>query len=435
VTTPFARASALGAAILAALGAACSGGHQVVIELAGVAPGAERLEVVLLEPVVLAKEQRHNMPLQNDADPTLETVFYMAERSRTRLELGGAGLDGFQLELRDTGGPFVPLVGVLGGAAGTAEERLLALGVYDPASIAVAPLGREHTPSTVSPVGDVTIFPIQLEPVTAVLAPAPASGAPPVVRPGEILPVACAGTGAPSGLVWRRADDTELRVLLPLGDASGAARLDPPDLDCDRHSPGKAGVVRTNAGDQRDCDDTAAFVHAGVREQCTKLDEDCNPLTTLSPATCPQACPSMGLPCVCDEAGGTESCLQPVTAGECKVPSTSSSVGRQPCDAVGLIKLGPCAGGCEVLLAWAPPGLEVSISDVDGADGVGLGKWAPLADATAYLSVHASRAFTEPILYVIARIKAGGAITNVGIPLQPAELACGAPTTFSCPIL
>ncbi len=183
-----------------------------------------------------------------------------------------------------------------------------------------------------------TIFPIELEPVDAVLPAVQTTGAPPVVRPREVLPVACAGTGAPSGLVWRRADGAELRVLVPLEDASGAARLDPPDLDCDRHSPGKAGVVRTNAGDQRDCDDTAAFVHAGVREQCSKLDEDCNPLTTLSPAMCTQVCPNMGLPCTCDDAGGSDSCLVPVTAGECKVPSMASSVGRQPCDAEG-----PCS--------------------------------------------------------------------------------------------
>lgn len=419
---------------LAAAAAACGGGPQVVIEVTGAAPGAERLDVLLLDPVVLAKEQRHNDPARSAQGVTLETVFYMGERARISVDLGGAGTDGFQLEIRDAGGPYVPLVAAVSGAAGTPAEQLLALGVYDPAGIAAAPLGRAYAPSAVSPVSDVSIFGVALEPVDRVLAPAPAAAAPTPVGPREVLRVSCPDAGETSGFAWRRADGAELRVLVPLGGETGAARLDPPDLDCDQHSPGRAGVVRSEAGDQRDCDDTSAIVNADARERCSPVDEDCDPQTTLSLAACTTTCAS-GV-CACDDAGAREVCLAATTSGPCKLPATSSGgSGRLVCDSLGTIKLLGCAAGCEAMLVWAPEGLEVMLRDDPDGAAYGIGKWAPLADATAYLTVHGDHGFLDPVLPVIARIKAAAGTSTVAIPLQPFDAPCGSPSTFECPSL
>lgn len=425
--------------ILSTLAAAC-GDHQIVLELAGAPPGATHLDLVLLEPVVMAKEQRHNDPARL-AEGTLEPVFYMEERSRTPIDLHGAPADGFQLEVRDAGGPFVPFVAAWGGARGAPDEQLLALGVYAPDSIAAAPLGRAHVPAAVSPVSDVTIFQIELEPVDRVLAPDAAAGIPQLVRPREVMRVPCGAAGAISGVVWRWTDGRELRVLAQIptpSSASGNGRLDPPDLDCDLHSPGRAQVQRTELGDQRDCDDTAFAVHGEARERCSALDEDCNSDTTLSPAKCTQTCASTLQICACDDAARPEACLQPIALTPCKVLSTSSSggTGRVPCESAGPIKILPCANGCDVLLAWAPEGLEVSISDDQGTTAYGLGKWAPLTDATAYLSIGGDRAFSDLNVNIIARVRIGNVIVppDIAIPLVLVEGACDpSPAPFACP--
>jgi hypothetical protein len=419
---------------LLALAAAC-GDRQIVLELAGAAPGATHLDLVLLEPVVMAKEQRHNDPARL-AEGTLETVFYMEERSRTPLDLHGAEANGFQLEVRDAGGPFVPLVAAWSGTRGASDEQLVALGVYAPDSIAAAPLDRAHVPAAVSPVSDVTIFQIDLEPVDRAFALDATVAIPQLVKPREVMRVSCGATGAISGVVWRRADGHELRVLAQIPTpSSGNGRLDPPDLDCDQHSPGRAQVQRTELGDQRDCDDTAFAVHGEARERCSALDEDCNSDTTLSPARCTQTCASTLQICACDDAARPEACLLPISGVRCKVASTSSGgTGRQPCESAGPLKLLDCAAGCEVLLAWAPEGLEVSISDDQGTTAYGLGKWAPLTDATAYLSIGADRALSDPNVDIIARVRVGALTKDIAIPLVLTDGACDpSPALFVCP--
>ena len=422
--------------LLSALAAAC-GDHQIVLELAGAPPGATHLDLVLLEPVVMAKEQRHNDPARL-AEGTLEPVFYMEERSRTPIDLHGAPADGFQLEVRDAGGPFVPLVAAWSGTRGGPDEQLLALGVYAPDSIAAAPLGRAHVPAAVAPVSDVTIFQIELELVDRAFALDAAAGIPQLVRPREVLRVPCGATGAISGIAWRWADGHELRVLAQIPTlSSGNGRLDPPDLDCDRHSPGRAQVQRTELGDQRDCDDTAFAVHGEARERCSKLiDEDCNSDTTLSPTPCPQTCANSILQiCECDDAGASALCTSPIAITRCKVVSTSSGgTGRLPCESAGSITLADCVAGCEVLLEWAPEGLEVSISDDRGTTAYGLGKWAPLMDATAYLSIGGDRAFSDPNVDIIARVRVGALTADISIPLVLVEGACDpSPAPFACP--
>ena len=69
--------------------------------------------------------------------------------------------------------------------AARAGDQLLALGLHDPESVFAAELGSEHAPAAVSPVGDVTIYPIQLEPVDRVLPLGATS--PQLVKPREVM--------------------------------------------------------------------------------------------------------------------------------------------------------------------------------------------------------------------------------------------------------
>ena len=423
--------------------AACGGDPQIVLELAGDVPGARSVDVVLLEPRVLAREQRHNNLPKNDGG-TLETVFYMEERSRTAIDLQGKSTDKFQLEIQGAGGPYVPLIAVQRDTGAQPQlDPLLALGVYNPPSIFAAPLDREHAPDAVSPVSDVTIFRIDLEPVDRVFALAPGALAPPLVKSREVMRVPCAATGATSGVVWRRADGIELRVLLPEvrppGAEAGADRLEPPDLDCDQHSPGRNKVLRGESGDRRDCDDTAFAVHGGVRERCSALDDDCNTDTTLSPTPCSLQCPSVLQICACDDAAQPESCTAPIATEPCKLMATSSGgPGRQPCESAGPIKLPPlCANGCEVLLAWAPDGLEVALSDDPGQARHELGEWAPSTDGAVYLSVRAGRPLATTPLVILGRARTGTAAVTFSIPLQLVDVAaCEAPPSpLECSIL
>jgi hypothetical protein len=373
---------------LLAVAAACGGDPRVVLELTGSAQGADRVEIKLLQPAVLAKEQRHNDPQQNDGG-ALETVFYMAERASITHELAGAPTDGYQLELRDPGGPYVPLVVVRAG-----DDRVLAMGVYNPDSVFAAKLGEEHVPSVVKPVRDVAIYPIQLEPVSKVFSPAIADPpVPPVVRPGEVMTVPCADSATVSGLVWRRGDRRQLRVLGP--SRSGEDRLEPPDLDCDQHSPGRGGIPRHDPGDERDCDDTAAAIHGGARERCSAVDEDCNPETTIERVPCEGAC--LSNTCVCVEGGPPQVCVEGVKT--CAVPADASGPELEACDSAGMVKLADCGTpGCVVTLAAQPDGLEVFLAAAAGQMRHGLGEPLLLGGDTVHLAVHGKRTFLDPML-------------------------------------
>lgn len=407
--------------------AACGGDPQIVLELTGDVPRAERIEVLLLDPVVIAKRQLHNGAVTNTAD-RLETVFYMAERSRTTIELAGASASGLRFEVQGAGGPYVPLV------AARTGDQLLALGLHDPESVFAAALGSEHTPAAVSPVGDVTIYPIQLEPVDRVIPLGATS--PQLVKPREVMIIPCGVDGMPGGFVWRRGDQRQLRVIAARGSAEGKPLLEPPDLDCDRHSPGTAGLPRHVPGDELDCDDTAPFVHGGGRERCTAFDDDCDPQTTLAPAPCAQQCPSPIQVCACESAGADSACVEPLFGEPCKLASKSVGGGeREPCKSAGPLALPlVCQGGCEVLLAWTPPGLEVTIADEDGQVGRGLGAWTPIADGKAFLTVKATRAFAAPLEPILVRIKVGATIANHAIPLALFDGPCVTePSPLECP--
>jgi hypothetical protein len=407
--------------------AACGGDPQIVLELTGEVPRAERIEVLLLEPVVLAKLQLHNGAVTSTTE-RFETVFYMAERSRTSIELAGAAA-GLRFEVQGAGGPYVPLV------AARTGDQLLALGLHDPASVFAAALGGEHRPAAVSPVGDVTIYPIQLEPVDRVFA--LAADAPQLVKPREVLIIPCGNDGAAGGLAWRRADRHQLRVVTARGGEAGKSLLEPPDLDCDRHSPGAAGLARHVPGDELDCDDTAPFVHGGARERCTAFDDDCDPKTTLAPTPCAQACPGPLQICACDSAGADNACIEPLFDQPCKLPAKLvSGAAREPCKSAGPLGLPlVCQGGCEVMLAWAPPGLEVTIADEDGQVGRGLGAWTPIADGKAFLTVKATRSFSAPLPPLLLRIKANATISNHAVPLALFDAPCVTePDLLDCPL-
>lgn len=412
--------------------AACGDDPRVVLELTGGAPDAERVEVMLLDPLVLAKEQRHNDP-QRDAAGGLETVFYLAERATAAFELGGAPADGFQLEIRDAGGPYVPLV------VARAGDRVLAMGIYNPDSVLAAKLGQEHVPAVVKPVRDVTIYPIQLEPVVRAFGPVNADLPPAVVLPGEVMSVRCGAEGPLiSGFVWRRGDGRQLRVLAAIP-TRPEDRLDPPDLDCDQRSPGRGAIPRHDAGDQRDCDDTAFAIHGSAREKCSAIDEDCNPGTTLSlaPGACTIAC-DPGQICVCEDPGGPDSaaCVGPVQAQPCKLPSAETSAPGllRPCASAGAVVLPLCQGGCEVLLASVPEGLEVEIADGEGLPAHGPGRWVKLTGGRAWLSISGARSIPELPEVIVLRIRLGVAITSHAIMLQPFRATCASPTSeLDCP--
>lgn len=398
--------------------AACGDG-RVVLELQGDLPGTH-VEVLLLEPEVHAKLQLHHGGAAG-AEGSLEMVFYMAERSRTSISIGAAETDGFQLEIAGAGGPYVPLVALRAG------EELVALGLHDPDSVFAARIGGVHTPAAVSPVSDVTIYPIALERVAKVL---PAGAAPQPVRPGEVLTVPCKPNGAANGLAWRRGDGRQLRVLVA---RDGSDRLEPPDLDCDAHSPGKAGV-RTDLGDQGDCDDTAFLIHAKAREQCSRIDEDCNAETALAE---PRACASTCLSpvCLCGDEGPTqEVCPMPVS-DPCKVRAMSTSTGLQVCDSAGPIRLAPCQGGCEVLIESVPAGLEAALADAPGRPGAGPGEWVEIPDGVAWLTVGAARPLAGPDHVIALRIKtAAGTSPPAAIVLQLLSLQCEvSPSVLDCP--
>ncbi|HWU88449.1 MAG TPA: putative metal-binding motif-containing protein [Kofleriaceae bacterium] len=384
-----------------ALLAAC-GSDRIVIELDGAVPGAKRVDVTLLEPVVLAKLQRSNDRNGPMPTNTPERVFYVAQRATVGFPLDGEAVDGLQFEIKDGGGPYVPLVAVRD------DQGVLALGIYNPGSVSSAELGSEYVPDTVDPVGDVTVYPIQLEPAKGFEA---SADQPSGVARGEVMVVRCGPNGPVSGAVWRRADGKQLRLLLPLEDeASAVDRLDAPDLDCDDHSPGPVGLAARGEGDRLDCDDTAFVVHAGAAERCSTFDEDCNPETTVSQVAC--QCALTGGVCACVDPG-LQSC--PEAAQSCTVPSQSSAMGRTPCDSRGqLALLAQCTTTpCVVTLASVPPGWDVRIGGDHGlADPVDLpaGQRLPIAvrptsvpstgsgSAVALLSV---KPVGSPVIYAV----------------------------------
>jgi hypothetical protein len=412
-------------ALLAVL-AAC-GDSRIVLELAGEVPGGDRIDVLLLEPMVLAKRQIDNRTAANAAD-RIETVFYMAERARTTI----APIEvtrGLQLEIRDPGGPYVPLVAVRAGG------QLVGLGLYNAPTIFAAQLGREHTAAAVAPVSDVTIYPVDFE--SAALGGA-TSADPMGVQPGKVMPIVCGQGGAESGLVWRRTDMTQLRVLAAPPPDKGIDRLAPPDLDCDEHSPGVASFMRQAPGDELDCDDTAAIVHGAGREQCSRLiDNDCRSETTLSSRGCAMPCQSQH--CACDDVGvgDSEICLLPLLNGVCMLAGTpTDGANLKPCDGGGPLALPMvlCELGCEVQVGWAPEGVEVGISDQPGQQPASLGRWVSISDRQAILTVHAdgTRGFSRPF-EILLRIRAGVAVTDHFIEVQLNGGSCGSPSPLMCP--
>jgi hypothetical protein len=264
-----------------------------------------------------------------------------------------------------------------------------------------------------------------------------AAGAPQVVKAREVMTVPCSDGGEPGGFAWRRDDLRQLRVVTARGGAGGKSLLEPPDLDCDRHSPGTAGVARHVPGDELDCDDTAPFVHGGARERCNAFDDDCDPRTTLALTPCMQTCPGPLQICACDSAGADNACVEPLFGEACKLPAKATSGGeREVCDSAGPLGLPlVCQGGCEVMLAWTPLGLDVTIADEAGQVGRGLGAWAPVADGKAFLTVKGTRSFSAPLAPILLRVKANGIITNHAVPLVLTDAPCVTePSMLECPL-
>jgi hypothetical protein len=287
-------------------------------------------------------------------------------------------------------------------------------------------------------VRDVTIYPLQLEPASRVER----AAFPPVVPPGQLLPIHCANDGVMSGLVWRRDDPAkrELRVVAASPTRPGKELLDPPDLDCDKHSPGRGAIPRRDAGDQRDCDDTAAAIHGDAREVCATpmIDEDC------SPGRAPMACsPGITCPndtCVCVDSGQQLEICAPPAAQACRLPAQESPGGLKPCTSTGNVRLAACAAGCAATLVVVPSGLEVTISDDEGQMRSGPGVPVQTADDTVHLAIQSTRAFMaevvpEPIIIRVDPMIGAPLGEAIQVRLAASPNACESTSQLTCPSL
>jgi hypothetical protein len=257
------------------------------------------------------------------------------------------------------------------------------------------------------------------------------------VDKNEVLVVRCGLGGAVSGAVWRRGDDKQLRVLVPLDGNGGSAvdRLDAPDLDCDMHSAGPAGIEARGAGDERDCDDTAFVVHGGAVERCspTTFDEDCDLETTVSAASSTEGCQCAisGNICACVD-GSQPKC--PSGFQTCTFPTKTSGAARTPCDSRGdLVALPDCTNGCTATLTWVPPGWDVRIGGDHGinepvpvpAPGV-----LPMAIRATDVPIAIS-GVGPPLAVLLSVMKGINPPTIVGVKLVPGGETC-TNTAISC---
>ena len=424
------------ALIIGALGAlagaaACGAEERVVLELVGDVPGAARVDVLLLEPLVRVRTQRATMP---ESSGTSERVYYVAQRASVSIPLEGLGTDRLRVELQDEGGPYIPLVGVRDAAG-----DLLAFGLYNAPGVLDSQLGSRFSPSAVAPRADVTIYEVPLEDVT--LVPASDEPGPLKVAWRHAVAFACADGQPPSGLVWRPFSGVQLRVLLPLdgGDGSAVARLDRPDLDCDGR---QAGMRDPGSGpsDALDCDDTSAQVHEGAREQCTAIDDDCDPTTRYSLGECPMMCGGPADACVCDE-GESSSGQPPIrlcTEPEQRCVLTAMVKPTQElrvCDHAGTFALGPlCAPSCKVTLVSAPEDWDVRL------DGRGVNQTVDTTTGAVEIRLRTGKVYAgglEPGR-VFIHAEREGAVQTFALdlklePLLPAGTACPSePVPLTC---
>lgn len=349
---------------LVALGA-CSH-DRVVVTLAGDAPGATEIEIVVAEPYASKRLQR-----ADGTRPTIggvEDAFYIAQRATTRFAIDPAQpLAGtqLQLELPDRE-PFLPIA-----IARDAGGRIVGMGAYlvDEAYL------DGITPSA-KLLADVTFYDVVIEPVHE-----RADGTT-GVAPSEVAIITC--EGAPSGYAWRRGgvDDAkpQLRIVLPLDDPEGSAidRLDTAvDLDCDGHSPGVGGLAARDDGDKLDCDDIDQGTSPEALEACNGRDDNCDgrldglSVTSGSCPNVPPGCPNLQL---CDESIGEICPGQNVGCSGglvCLVPflPTSETTMKACNSTTGVfegidMQFNPCAeGGCQITLVAVDDRWDVRIGD------------------------------------------------------------------------
>ncbi len=204
---------------------------------------------------------------------TAETVTYYLQRTSANAGGSVVGLDGFRVRVEPN--PSVAETAFIPFALFYDDQhRVIAIGAYH---------GTEATPQPILVKrGEIDAYTLDVEPVTEVADAAP-------VAAGDALQVTCSRpdqTTFRSGVVWRTAGGTELRIMLPDQDGASDASTRALDLDCD-------GQAVVPAATSADCDDTRARFHSGAADVCDGEDTNCDavpyvvvPCTSTSSGPC-----------------------------------------------------------------------------------------------------------------------------------------------------
>ncbi len=342
----------------------CTSRERVAIELEGDFPTVREVDVILAAPQVYTRLQRTNAAPSTSWQTAVanEIVHYVAQRGETTSVMLGANQNVDQLRIQlasDDGASYLPIV--IGRDEG---GDVVAMGVYEADAVFQVQDQGGVTPE-VSYDADarnkLKIYKIQLE------AARPVSydrGQPGVPLSG-VMEVPCAG--GRSGFVWRRAANQQLRVLLPLDPATDNAedRLNAPNLDCDDHSAGIDGHAR-DGGDRTDCDDTVDATHAGARELCNGVDDDCDGVPGMVLLdTCANSCQGLTTRGLCDEtqASFATQCARS-TCQLCSIPTAAIGGGaiRIACPSRAHVLPVECINAkCRLTLAFVDPMWTVTI--------------------------------------------------------------------------
>lgn len=437
---------------------------RMILHVKGELATARYVDVVLASPNVVRRTQRTGDQDESTGIAEREQVWYVAQRATIEtidLDEQPASDRDRDRELvlqvaSDPGARFLPIV-----IARDAQKAIVGMGVFEPKSL----FDDDDRSKYIENSNDgVRVYVVDLEPIE------PAPTTPPARQPVEtVLDAVCfdpmTQAARTSGLVWRRAEGQQLRVLLPetLEESSAEKLLDRPDLDCDQHVAGIVGADDLDVSAAADCDDLAGAVHTGKRELCNGHDDDCDDrLTGVSvggacPApVCPNNLASTLPKGVCDESapalGGSGTCLT-AECGSCML-DTQQGFGINEisyCAGSAVMSMDRCdAAGCEVTLidAVAPPGYTLEISAVNEATPSRVGLYGTVMigqafNADAAINLHITPPAAQAIgsearghLTLHVRSLEPGAPPSARTvtfgPGEPDGVACDASVPLSC---
>lgn len=347
---------------------------------------AAKVDIVLAAPPTYPRRQRANtkVPTPNATwtVPPKETVRYLAQQvPAISVDLAqGETVDGLRIQLAiDAGTHYTPIVAVR-----DANDALLAVGVFDAVELFDVQDEGGVAPAVTTTSGKLAIYQVPLEAAREVRY--GTTDLPTTLVKGDVTVVTCGAQ--PSGIVWRRAADQELRVLLPLdGTVDATPRLTDIDMDCDGEVAGVGDEVRN------DCDDTLGTTNGHAAELCNGVDDDCNDKPGYAVTdTCQNACGATSGVCSDITASGAVNQCTGGECGSCVLTSKRTSSGGQTmkraCDGLDHWTPARCMGqSCTATLVYVSDGWDVRIGldslgtpnteqdvplSIDGAAGQGL---------------------------------------------------------------